>query len=83
MELATPKVIKLLKRDIPLHVLWPSHAWCGLVIPRGTFCRMIDRGSTKGKFWIDSFDWLDKKKYPLVHHDAVHYGIVVEASEVE
>jgi hypothetical protein len=43
----------------------------------------ITEGSTKGKFWLDEFPESDFPRRSTLRHDAEHYGVVLEASEVE
>ena len=56
---------------------WP------LVIPAGTRCKPITEGGTAGKFWIDDLRWINRETHGFMVHDAEHYGIVIEAAEVE
>jgi hypothetical protein len=79
------QTFKKLKKDTPLADVMKGSSYAGLVIPAGTRCRMIDVGGTAGKYWIDDLAFFKNTKQPvgLLLHDATHYGIVVDAEEVE
>lgn len=75
---------KKLKVDTPFGSLWAAGAWTNLVIPAGTRCKRIETGSTRGKYWIDEFGWMENTpNIQLLRHDAEHYGIIVEPDAVE
>ena len=53
------------------------------ILPGGLRCKEIDRGGTKGKFFLDE---LPEPIFPinsLIRHDADCYGVVLEADEVK
>lgn len=70
------------KREIKMD--WTCHrmTW-NLIIPKGTRCKKITEGATIGRYWIDDLSWIDRKENGFLYHDAYHYGIDIDASEVE
>ena len=62
----------------------------GYTVPAGTRVTPMHRTGSAAegpqKYWVDEFAWTEKAtgfKDSLLKHDAVHYGIVVDAADVE
>lgn len=59
---------------------------CGTVhtvtLPAGLRVKPIKEGGTKGKYFLDEFPSDIFPPKSIVLHDAVHYGVVLEPSEV-
>lgn len=53
-----------------------------VTIPAGTRCRLITKGGTAGRYWIDDLSWIPKEE-SFLRHDATHYGIDIPADMVE
>lgn len=51
-------------------------------VPAGLRVTEIDRGSTKGKFFLDQFPPHIFPTGSMMLHDAQHYGIVIEPQDV-
>jgi hypothetical protein len=56
-----------------------SPATYQVVIPAGTRVKPCNDGS--GQFWVDDLSWI--KAGSMLHHDATHYGIRLNADQVE
>lgn len=52
-----------------------------LTIPAGTRC--VKCPDMSGQYFVDDLTWLDQRKLPIVYHDAVHYGIRLNADQVQ
>lgn len=48
--------------------------------PKGTRCKRITEGDVIGKYWVADLSTIPNDH--IAKHDAVHYGIIVEPTEV-
>lgn len=78
-----PPVYGRLKADTPISDVYPNYAYTKLIIPKGTRCRQIPDGSSRGACWVDDLSWIDRKMYGMLLHDATHYGITLKPERVE
>lgn len=69
-------------------IVMPFRVYGDVTIPAGTKCSPVTPypTQTRPQFWIDDFGWIEKVtgfKDSMLKHDAVHYGIWLEADQVE
>lgn len=72
-----------LKREVALTFHYGNAMSSDLKLPKGLRCKKIDRGTIAGKFWIDEFPSEIFPRNSILLHNAIHYGVVVEAANVE
>jgi hypothetical protein len=76
-----PPTVKKTKAE--LVVPFKGHT---LTIPKGTRCtsRCCD-GSNRmdGMLFVDDLSFIDKRQWPILHHDATHYGIDIKVEDCE